>query len=162
MRNAHAVADVRAAEQALMAGLPPGALMQRAAAGLAAVCADVTVTFGTWKTGLLIDPGAAHTGLPHLVDIGLAPHLPAPAAAAYGAADVAALLPRPGRESDKYRRGVLGIVAGSDRLTGAAALAVGGALRGGAGMLRLVTAPAAAAVVRQHWPEAVITVTGED
>jgi hydroxyethylthiazole kinase-like uncharacterized protein yjeF len=75
---------------------------------------------------------------------------------------VAALLPTPGRESDKYRRGVLGIVAGSDRFTGAAALAVGGALRGGAGMVRLVTAPAAAAVVRQHWPEAVITVTGED
>jgi len=299
MRNAHAVADVRAAEQALMAALPPGTLMQRAAAGLAAVCAgllprvygarvvvlagsgdnggdalfagarlarrgaqvvavaagtrlheggaaalraagglitgpgergveatmhaadlvldgllgiggrgglrepqatlatlaeaargggtcvvavdlpsgvdadtgevtgaavsaDVTVTFGTWKTGLLIDPGAAHAGLAHLVDIGLAPHLPAAAAAAYGAADVAALLPRPGRESDKYRRGVLGIVAGSDRFTGAAALAVGGALRGGAGMVRLVTAPAAAAVVRQHWPEAVITVTGDD
>jgi hydroxyethylthiazole kinase-like uncharacterized protein yjeF len=75
---------------------------------------------------------------------------------------VAALLPRPGRESDKYRRGVLGIVAGSDRFTGAAALAVGGALRGGAGMVRLMTAPAAAAVVRQHWPEAVITVTRED
>jgi len=128
----------------------------------AAVSADVTVTFGTWKAGLLIDPGAAHAGLAQLVDIGLAPHLPAPAAAAYGAADVAALLPRPDRESDKYRRGVLGIVAGSDRFTGAAALAVGGALRGGAGMLRLVTAPAAAAVVRQHWPEAVITVTGED
>jgi len=127
----------------------------------AAVRADVTVTFGTWKMGLLIDPGAAHTGLAHLVDIGLTPHLPAPAAAAYAAADVAALLPRPGRESDKYRRGVLGIVAGSDRFTGAAALAVGGALRGGAGMVRVVTAPAAAAVVRQHWPEAVITVTGE-
>jgi hydroxyethylthiazole kinase-like uncharacterized protein yjeF len=128
----------------------------------AAVSADVTVTFGTWKTGLLIDPGAARAGVAQLVDIGLAPHLPAPAAAAYGAADVAALLPRPGRESDKYRRGVLGIVAGSDRFTGAAALAVGGALRGGAGMVRLVTAPAAAAVVRQHWPEAVITLTGED
>ena len=127
----------------------------------AAVSADVTVTFGTWKTGLLIDPGAARAGLAYLVDIGLAPHLPAPAAAAYGAADVGALLPRPGRESDKYRRGVLGIVAGSDRFTGAAALAVGGALRGGAGMVRLVTAPAAAAVVRQHWPEAVITVTGD-
>ena len=128
----------------------------------AAVSADVTVTFGTWKTGLLVDPGAAHAGLADLVDIGLAPYLPAPAAVAYGAADVAALLPMPGRESDKYRRGVLGIVAGSDRFTGAAALAVGGALRGGAGMVRLVTAPAAAAVVRQHWPEAVITVTGED
>jgi hydroxyethylthiazole kinase-like uncharacterized protein yjeF len=126
----------------------------------AAVRADITVTFGTWKTGLLVDPGAGHAALAQLVDIGLAPFLPAPAAVAYGAADVAALLPRPGRESDKYRRGVLGIVAGSDRFTGAAALAVGGALRGGAGMVRLVSAEAAVAVVRQHWPEAVITVTG--
>src|SRR5262249_52994024 len=97
----------------------------------------------------------------HLVDIGLAPHLPAPAAAAYAAADVAALLPRPGRESDKYRRGVLGIVAGSDRVTRAAALAVGGALHGGAGLGRPGAAPAARAGVGQHWPEAVITVTGE-
>jgi len=299
MRNAHAVADIRAAEQALMARVPPGALMQRAAAGLAAVCAglvprvygsrvvvlagsgdnggdalyagarlaqrgarvvavaagtrvheegaaalraaggrvtvpgdpglpatidaadlvldgllgiggrgglrepqaalaalaeaartatgtrvvavdlpsgvdgdtgevtgaavraDVTVTFGTWKAGLLIDPGAGRAGLAQLVDIGLAPCLPAPAAVAYGARDVGALLPVPGRESDKYRRGVLGVVAGSDRFTGAAALAVGGALRGGAGLVRLVSAEAAVAVVRQHWPEAVITVTGE-
>ena len=39
MRNAHAVADVRTAEQALFARLPEGALMSRAAAGLASVCA---------------------------------------------------------------------------------------------------------------------------
>ncbi len=41
MRTAHQVAKVRAAEQALMAQLPPGTLMQRAAAGLAAVCAGL-------------------------------------------------------------------------------------------------------------------------
>ena len=41
MRKAHDVATVRAAEQALMATVPPGALMQRAAAGLAAVCAGL-------------------------------------------------------------------------------------------------------------------------
>src|SRR5258706_7923288 len=39
MRNAYAVSDVRAAERALMARVPDGALMQRAAAGLASVCA---------------------------------------------------------------------------------------------------------------------------
>ena len=38
MRNAHHVAAVRAAESALMATVPEGALMQRAAAGLASVC----------------------------------------------------------------------------------------------------------------------------
>ncbi|HYK32502.1 MAG TPA: NAD(P)H-hydrate epimerase, partial [Streptosporangiaceae bacterium] len=38
MRRAHAVADVRSAEHALMATVPDGTLMQRAAAGLAATC----------------------------------------------------------------------------------------------------------------------------
>jgi hydroxyethylthiazole kinase-like uncharacterized protein yjeF len=126
-----------------------------------AVPADVTVTFGTWKPGLLIDPGAAFAGLLELVDIGLGPHLPAPAVAGFQAADVAALLRQPPADSDKYRRGVLGIVAGSDRFTGAAALAVGGALRGGAGLVRLVSAGRAVAVVRQHWPEALTVVTGD-
>jgi hydroxyethylthiazole kinase-like uncharacterized protein yjeF len=126
-----------------------------------AVRADVTVTFGTWKPGLLIDPGAGHAGVVELIDIGLGPYLPAPAAAGFQTADVAALLRQPAGDSDKYRRGVLGILAGSERFTGAAALAVGGALRGGAGMVRLVSAGPAVAVVRQHWPEALTTVTGD-
>ncbi|HUJ08371.1 MAG TPA: NAD(P)H-hydrate dehydratase [Streptosporangiaceae bacterium] len=124
-----------------------------------AIMADVTVTFGTIKPGLLIDPGAGYAGTVELVDIGLGPHLPAsPAVCALQLADAGALLPRPGAESDKYRRGVLGVLAGSQRYTGAAVLSVGGAIRGGAGMVRLLSAPAAADVVRQHWPEAVITV----
>jgi ADP-dependent NAD(P)H-hydrate dehydratase / NAD(P)H-hydrate epimerase len=107
--------------------LPSGIDADTGAVDGPAVRADVTVTFGTWKPGLLIDPGAA----------------------------------QPPAESDKYRRGVLGIVAGSDRFTGAATLAVGGALRGGAGMVRLITSATAAAVARQHWPEALVTVAGD-
>jgi ADP-dependent NAD(P)H-hydrate dehydratase / NAD(P)H-hydrate epimerase len=127
----------------------------------AAVRADVTVTFGTWKPGLLIDPGASHAGVVEFVDIGLRPYLGPPDVAALQSADVGAWLPHPTAESDKYRRGVLGIVAGSDRFTGAAQLSVGGAVRGGAGMVRLVSAPEAAAFVRQRWPEAVITTIGD-
>ncbi|MHB1595795.1 MAG: NAD(P)H-hydrate epimerase, partial [Streptosporangiaceae bacterium] len=41
MRTAHSVAEVRAAERDLMALVPDGALMRRAAAGLAAVCVRV-------------------------------------------------------------------------------------------------------------------------
>jgi hydroxyethylthiazole kinase-like uncharacterized protein yjeF len=95
-----------------------------------------------------------------LIDIGLAPYLESPDVTGMQASDVAALLPQPSEDSDKYRRGVVGILAGSDRFTGAATLAVGGALRGGAGMIRLVSAESAVAVVRQRWPETVITVTG--
>jgi ADP-dependent NAD(P)H-hydrate dehydratase / NAD(P)H-hydrate epimerase len=128
----------------------------------AAIQAGVTVTFGTLKPGLLIDPGARRAGVVELIDIGLGPYLDAPDAIAMQAADVGARLPPPPAESDKYRRGVVGIVAGSERFTGAAALSVGGAVRGGAGMVRLVSAAPAVAVVRLLWPESVITVTGQD
>jgi ADP-dependent NAD(P)H-hydrate dehydratase / NAD(P)H-hydrate epimerase len=122
-----------------------------------AVQADVTVTFGTVKPGLLIDPGASLAGLTELIDIGLADYLPVPAVVSMQAADVAAVLPRPQPESDKYRRGVLGLVAGSNQYTGAAVLSCGGAIHGGAGMVRFVSADVAVNVVRQHWPEAVLT-----
>ncbi len=123
-----------------------------------AVRADVTVTFGAVKPGLLIDPGAGHAGVVELVDIGLGPYLDAsPDVSAPQARDIAALLPCPSAESDKYRRGVLGLLVGSDRYTGAAVLATGGAVHGGAGMVRLVTFPGAAAAVRQLHPEVVIT-----
>jgi hydroxyethylthiazole kinase-like uncharacterized protein yjeF len=139
--------------------LPSGVDADTGVVAGAVINADVTVTFGTIKPGLLIDPGASHAGTVELVDIGLAPHLmAAPTVTAFQSADVAALLPRPGAESDKYRRGVVGVLAGSRRYTGAAVLSVGGAIRGGAGMVRLVSAAPAADVVRQHWPEAVLTV----
>jgi hydroxyethylthiazole kinase-like uncharacterized protein yjeF len=116
------------------------------------------VTFGAVKPGLLIDPGAGHAGVVELVDIGLEPHLlDPPDASAPQRDDIRALVPRPGAESDKYRRGVLGLLAGSDKFTGAALLATSGAVHGGAGMVRLVTAPSATAAVRQLWPEVVIT-----
>ena len=120
-----------------------------------AVQADVTVTFGTWKPGLLIDPGASYAGVTELVDIGLHPDSADVVSAQ--AADIAALLPVPTADSDKYRRGVLGLISGSERYTGAAVLSAGGAIHGGAGMIRFVSAQPAVEVVRQWWPETVIT-----
>ncbi len=138
--------------------LPSGIDADTGAVAGPAVRADVTVTFGAVKPGLLIDPGAGHAGVVELVDIGLGPHLDGPPeVSAPQAQDIAATLPRPTAESDKYRRGVLGLLTGSDRFTGAALLSTGGAVRGGAGMVRLVTFPGAAAAVRQVHPEVVIT-----
>ncbi|MFE6776936.1 NAD(P)H-hydrate dehydratase [Streptomyces sp. NPDC057702] len=122
----------------------------------AAVRATATVTFGTYKPGLLIDPAAERAGALRLVDIGLGPWLPpVPDVEALQHADVAAVLPRPAAESDKYRRGVVGVVAGSARYPGAAVLAVAGALRGGAGAVRYV-GPAADAVIAR-FPEALVS-----
>ncbi|RKN08093.1 NAD(P)H-hydrate dehydratase [Streptomyces radicis] len=122
----------------------------------AAVRAALTVTFGALKPGLLIDPAREYAGKVRLVDIGLGPELPPePDVAAFDDADVAALLPRPATETDKYRRGVVGVVAGSERYPGAAVLAVGGALRGGAGAVRYV-GPAADAVISRY-PETLVS-----
>jgi ADP-dependent NAD(P)H-hydrate dehydratase / NAD(P)H-hydrate epimerase len=138
--------------------LPSGIDADSGAVDGPAVRADVTVTFGAVKPGLLIDPGASHAGVVEFIDIGLGPYLEgAPDVSAPQGDDIAAVLPRPSAESDKYRRGVLGLLAGSDRYTGAAMLATGGAVHGGAGMIRLVTAPAAAAAVRLLHPEVIIT-----
>jgi len=120
-----------------------------------AVHADITVTFGTYKLGLLVDPAAALAGALRLIDIGLGGDLGAPALEALQHADVAALLPRPTGESDKYRRGVIGIAAGSERYPGAAVLAVSGALRAGAGAVRYV-GPGGDAVLAAH-PETLVS-----
>ncbi|WP_234348065.1 NAD(P)H-hydrate dehydratase [Streptomyces specialis] len=123
-----------------------------------AVRAALTVTFGTHKPGLLIDPAREYAGEVRLVDIGLGPELPPePEAEALEDADVAALLPRPAAESDKYRRGVVGVAAGSARYPGAAVLAVGGALRGGAGAVRYVGRSPADTMVLARYPETLVS-----
>ncbi|WP_405489831.1 NAD(P)H-hydrate dehydratase [Streptomyces sp. NBC_00096] len=156
---------LRPAAAALVERIPPGATVVAVdlpsgvdadtgeVAG-AAVTAGVTVTFGAYKPGLLIDPGASRAGAQQLVDIGL--ELPAPEVEALQHADVAGLLPQPTAASDKYRRGVVGIVAGSARYPGAAVLAVAGALRGGAGAVRYTGPPAVAQAVLARYPETLI------
>ncbi|MCM3302047.1 bifunctional ADP-dependent NAD(P)H-hydrate dehydratase/NAD(P)H-hydrate epimerase, partial [Streptomyces pseudogriseolus] len=57
MRTAYSVETVRAAERELMARLPEGALMQRAAAGLAAACADVLGRVYGSRVVLLVGSG---------------------------------------------------------------------------------------------------------
>src|SRR5260370_3164109 len=151
----------RAGAVVVAADLPSGIDADTGVVAGAAVQADVTVTFGTCKPGLLIDPGASRAGVTELVDIGLASELAEPDVVALQSEDLAAMLPRPSAESDKDTRRVLAVLAGRDRFTGAAVLAVGGAVRGGAGMVRyLASSPGVAGLVRARWPEAVITVAG--
>jgi hydroxyethylthiazole kinase-like uncharacterized protein yjeF len=101
-----------------------------------AIRAAVTVTFGTLKPGLLLDPAAAHTGILELVDIGLDPRSAAPVLEVLQEPDVRALLPEPERLGNKYSRGVVGLSVGSERYPGAALLAAGAALRSGVGAVR--------------------------
>ncbi len=123
----------------------------------AAVRAGLTVTFGTSKPGLHVGAGRVHAGQLSLVDIGLGPYLPTPAVEVLDDLLVSLLLPVAGPGSDKYRRGVLGIAAGSPTYGGAAVLACGAALRAGAGMVRYAGPAGPADQVRAHWPEVVVT-----
>lgn len=118
-----------------------------------AVRADLTVTFGSLKPGLLL--ARAHVGDLELVDVGLS--LPPAGVSALTDADARALLPRPARWDDKYARGVLGVAAGSPAYSGAAVLAVTAAVAAGAGMVRYVGSGEVAALVRQQAPEAVLS-----
>ncbi|WP_062201975.1 NAD(P)H-hydrate dehydratase [Demequina salsinemoris] len=72
------------------------------------------------------------------------------------ASGVAALWPRPLPDDDKYTRGVLGVVAGSDAYPGAAVLSVTGASRAGAGMVRYVGPRRAQDLVLAARPETVV------
>lgn len=102
-----------------------------------ALRADVTVTFGTYKPGLLVDPGAGYAGVVELVDIGLSfPEAAEPVLDNLQEQDVRALLPEPGRSSHKYSRGVVGLAVGSNQYPGAALIAAGSAVHSGAGAVR--------------------------
>lgn len=102
------------------------------------VRAALTVTFGTHKPALLVDPAAQACGAVHLVDIGL--DLPPAEVRALQGPDVAALLPTPALDAHKYTRGVVGIRAGSSQYPGAGLLCVAGAATGLVGMVRYVPA----------------------
>jgi len=73
--------------------------------------------------------------------------------------DAAAWIAVPQESSDKYSRGVLGLVTGSDRYPGAAVLGVEGASRTGVGMIRYLGADRPAEQVMRRRPE-VVTAPG--
>jgi hydroxyethylthiazole kinase-like uncharacterized protein yjeF len=157
LRAAHArLAELAPAARTIAVDVPSGVDADTGDVPGPAVRAALTVTFGTYKRGLLLGAGATHTGRLALVGIGL--DLPAPDLTALDDADVARLLPVPSPADSKYSRGVLGLVGGSERYPGAAVLAVGGALRGGAGYVRVIAEARAAEHVRRAHPEAVVTV----
>ena len=134
--------------------LPSGVEADTGAVPGAAVRADVTVTFGALKAGLLAGRGAQRAGEVHLVDIGLGPHLPPARTHVLEAADVRDVLAVPDAASDKYTRGVVGVVAGSPQYGGAAVLCTGAALAGGAGMVRYAARTPDA--IRARYPEVVV------
>lgn len=124
-----------------------------------AISADVTVTFGAYKPGLLLPPAQLHAGRVEFIDLGLEPILKDagshPLVQRVTFEDVSRLWPIPRREDHKYSRGVLGIVAGSTAYPGAAVLTVSGAFSSGVGMVRYVGPVQSRDLVLTHRPEVV-------
>ncbi|MGV8969451.1 MAG: ADP-dependent NAD(P)H-hydrate dehydratase [Microbacteriaceae bacterium] len=73
----------------------------------------------------------------------------------FTSADAAGWISVPSPGDDKYSRGVLGVITGSERYPGAAVLGVEAALRTGVGMVRYIGPRRAADLVLQRRPEAV-------
>lgn len=139
--------------------LPSGIGVDDGTVGGPVMPADVTMTFGATKPGLLLPPAAHLVGDVHFVDIGLSQPIVdqglGPAVMRMGVADVADLWPVPGVRDHKYSRGVIGLVAGTPHFPGAAVLAATAAVRSGAGMVRYLGPDAVATHVITARPEVV-------
>lgn len=124
--------------------------------------ADLTVTFGGPKVGLLAGAGAQHAGKVRVVDIGIGTELAAVERPWWVAeeADVARYFGPPSWDVHKYSRGVLSVVAGSPEYPGAAVLVVNAAAATGVGYISLVAEPPRGKVVADQVlianPQAVI------
>lgn len=117
--------------------------------------ADLTVTFGGAKAGLLLPPADAHAGRLRVVDLDLPLSAQTAPVGRLSAPEVAGLWPVPGPRSHKYTRGVLGVVAGTRTYPGAAVLTVTAAARAGVGMVRYLGPDEVTEVVLRARPEVV-------
>ena len=122
--------------------------------------ADMTVSFGGLKPGLIVLPGKAYSGGVRVCDIGIADALSA-VGASLDADDVAQWLNEPALGDHKYRRGVVGLVAGSRQYPGAAFLTTGAAATVDIGMVEYLDRndELAHQVVAAHPP---LVVTAQD
>ena len=115
--------------------IPSGVNGETGAVEGAAVRADLTVTFGAPKPGLVLLPGATHAGIVEVQQIGFPTDLIRSDLVLLEAEDVAAMVPS--REPDTHKRsaGYAVVVGGSRLMTGAVALAGAAAYRAGAGLV---------------------------
>lgn len=134
---------------------PSGVDLTTGAADGVAIRAEVTVTFGAPKRGLLRFPGRALAGRILAVEIGFPPLADdAASARLLTPAWVRGLVPPIPPDAHKGTMGRVVIVAGREGMAGACVLAGLGALRAGAGMAVLVSPGANRTILQTALPEA--------
>lgn len=124
----------------------------------AAVKADVTVTFGFLKRGLMLFPGCEYAGEVITADIGItdrAFHGKTPGMFALdGTAEE--LLPVRKADGNKGTFGKVLLIAGSYNMAGAAVLAARASFRIGAGMVKVITPKENRVILQTCIPEAML------
>jgi hydroxyethylthiazole kinase-like uncharacterized protein yjeF len=123
-----------------------------------AVPADVTLSLAADKVGVFLGP-PKYVGEIETVDIGIRAegHV-----FVLERSLVRAMLPTRKPAAHKRSAGTLAVFAGSDAMTGAAALVVRGAMRAGCGYVRVACTPKVAEVVRELCPEALVQVVTQE
>lgn len=118
--------------------------------------ADLTVTMGAPKTGMLIGAGWVKCGRLETQSIGLPTETMSAQVGLITATDVRELWPWPQFADHKYSRGVLAVLAGSAKYPGAGILVTSAALQAGESFLRYLGEPAVQPLVLGRSPEVVL------
>ena len=122
-----------------------------------AVKADITVTFGYNKTGLLMYEGKGYAGEVVVADIGLCPEaLKSLNPPMYFTPDDILRIPARIPDANKGTYGRCVVIAGSEEMSGAAYLSAVAAYRTGVGLVEIVTHEKNEPVIKSLLPEAIV------
>ncbi len=127
--------------------------------------ADVTITMGFIKLGMLMGIGYEYSGQVNVVDIGFPKHAVdfiEPRLYTYEEDDVDKLLPYRKSDTHKGSYGKIGIVGGSKNMAGAALFAAESAYRMGCGLVRVCTVEENREIIQTKLPEAMLTTYNTD
>jgi NAD(P)H-hydrate epimerase len=139
--------------------LPSGLNADDGSATGSAVMADLTLTMGSKKIGLMVGQGRSYAGEIQVVDLGITQDLlrvQQPAGWVVERRDVRSILPTRKFDAHKQSVGKLLILAGSRGMSGAAALAAASALRSGAGVVVLGTPASIASTLDRKLTEVMV------
>lgn len=138
--------------------IPTGIDADTGSAAGPAIEADLTVTMGALKPGLLIGPGAEASGDLYVAHIGVSPQIYLDARIELLDRDRARdCLPTIDNGWNKYDRGKVLIIAGARGMTGAGVMSAESALRFGSGLVVFALPEGAAGTMPQQLPPEIMT-----
>lgn len=139
--------------------IPSGVCADTGAVDAHAILATETVTVQSLKAGLILFPGAKHTGKITVADVGIEPDPESTekVSLVLEDEDADAMLPTRPTRSCKATYGRVLVIAGAPGMAGAAYLAAMGAYRAGAGLVEILTHVQNRIILQQLLPEAIVT-----